>query len=128
MLSVVIPVFNEAESLIPLLEELTDALVGLPTPYEIIFVDDGSADAGPELLASLGAKNDLIKVLTLKRNLGQTAAMMAGIDGKKMQFHTVTDIDKWKSAAASYTADWLEKMAKKVDKAMKKMMKLLINL
>ncbi len=80
MLSVVVPVFNEAGNLIPLLEELTDALIGLPTAYEIILVDDGSTDDGPALMASLGAKNDVIKVLTLKRNLGQTAAMMAGID------------------------------------------------
>lgn len=80
MLSVVVPVFNEAGNLLPLLEELTDALIGLPTPYEIILVDDGSTDDGPALMASLAGKNELIKVLTLKRNLGQTAALMAGID------------------------------------------------
>lgn len=80
MLSVVVPVYNEAENLVPLLEELTDSLLGLPTAAEIIFVDDGSTDASPDVLAQLGAKNEAIKVLTLQRNLGQTAAMMAGID------------------------------------------------
>jgi glycosyltransferase involved in cell wall biosynthesis len=80
VLSVVVPVYNEAENLVPLLEELTDSLLGLPTAAEIIFVDDGSTDASPDVLAQLGAKNEAIKVLTLQRNLGQTAAMMAGID------------------------------------------------
>jgi len=93
VLSVVIPVYNEAGNLIPLLEELTDALIGLPTPYEVIFVDDGSSDESPQILASLGAKNDAIKIVTLKRNLGQTAAMMAGIDHASGQVIVALDGD-----------------------------------
>jgi glycosyltransferase involved in cell wall biosynthesis len=80
VLSVVVPVYNEAASLVVLFEELSDALLGLPDPYEILFVDDGSTDASARLLAELAAKDEAIKVLTLRRNFGQTAAMMAGID------------------------------------------------
>ncbi|MBW2361667.1 MAG: glycosyltransferase family 2 protein [Deltaproteobacteria bacterium] len=80
MLSVVIPVYNEAENLLPLTEEVTDALLGLEDPWEILFVDDGSADATPQILAELASKEERIKVLRLRRNFGQTAAMMAGLD------------------------------------------------
>ena len=51
MLSVVIPVYNEAENLLPLFEELTDVLLGLQDPWELLFVDDGSNDATPKILA-----------------------------------------------------------------------------
>ncbi|OUR77799.1 hypothetical protein A9Q83_09785 [Alphaproteobacteria bacterium 46_93_T64] len=53
------------------------------------------------------AKNYLEGAMSAK------AAMMAGIDGKKVTFHTVTDVDKWKAAGASYTTDWIAKMNKK---------------
>jgi len=80
VLSVVIPVYNEAENLVPLYEDVTDALLGLQEPFEILFVDDGSSDRSPEILRELAAKEDSIKVIYFRRNFGQTAAMMAGID------------------------------------------------
>ncbi len=80
VLSVVIPVYNEEQNLLPLCEELTDALLGLPGPFEILFVDDGSTDRSPEILAELAAKEDAIKVIRFRRNFGQTAAMMAGFE------------------------------------------------
>jgi len=80
MLSIVIPVYNEAGSLVPLYEEVTDALLGLAEPFEILFVDDGSTDASPEILRELASKEDTIKVVRFRRNFGQTAALMAGID------------------------------------------------
>ncbi|MEM7411536.1 MAG: glycosyltransferase family 2 protein [Myxococcota bacterium] len=80
MLSVVVPVYNEEENLLPLAEELTDALLGLTAPFEILFVDDGSTDRSPEILAELASKEDSIKVIRFRRNFGQTAAMMAGIE------------------------------------------------
>ncbi len=61
MLSVVVPVYNEAENLIPLYEDVTDALLGLQEPFEILFVDDGSSDRSPEILRELAAKEDSIK-------------------------------------------------------------------
>jgi glycosyltransferase involved in cell wall biosynthesis len=93
MLSVVIPVYNEAGSLLGLFEEVTDALLGLPAPYEILFVDDGSTDASPRILEELAAKDEAVKVLTFRRNFGQTAAMMAGIDHARGEVIVVLDGD-----------------------------------
>ena len=93
MLSVVIPVYNEAENLVPLYEDVTDALLGLQEPFEILFVDDGSSDRSPEILREFAAKEDSIKVIRFRRNFGQTAAMMAGIDHAKGSVIVVMDGD-----------------------------------
>jgi len=93
MLSVVIPVYNEAENLVPLYEDVTDGLLGLQEPIEIIFVDDGSSDRSPEILRELAAKEDSIKVIHFRRNFGQTAAMMAGIDHARGSVIVVMDGD-----------------------------------
>jgi glycosyltransferase involved in cell wall biosynthesis len=79
-LSIVIPIYNEARNIVPLCEEISDVLMGLRHSFEIIFVDDGSSDASGEVLAGLASKEGAIRVVTLRRNFGQTAAMMAGID------------------------------------------------
>src|SRR5437764_2980061 len=55
----------------------------LTRPYEIILIDDGSTDGTAEKLASAAAQHRQIKVISFKRNVGQTAAMMAGIDHAK---------------------------------------------
>jgi len=93
VLSVVIPVYNEAENLVPLYEDVTDALLGLQEPFEILFVDDGSSDRSPEILRELAAKEDSIKVIYFRRNFGQTAAMMAGIDYASGEVIIVMDGD-----------------------------------
>jgi glycosyltransferase involved in cell wall biosynthesis len=93
VLSVVIPVYNEAENLFPLYEDVTDALLGLPDPFEIVFVDDGSSDRTPEILAELAAKEDSIKVIRLRRNFGQTAALMSGFDHARGSVIVVLDGD-----------------------------------
>ena len=79
-LSVIVPVFNEAESLPRLLEALTAVLTGLPYAYEIILVNDGSTDNSLAVMRSFGATHPEVKVVDFRRNFGQTAAMMAGID------------------------------------------------
>ena len=79
-LSLVIPVYNERESLVDLCESVTDVFHCMPEPFEIIFVDDGSSDGSAELLQELAEQEPAIKVIRLRRNFGQTAAMMAGID------------------------------------------------
>jgi len=93
VLSVVVPVYNEAESLIPLFEDLTDALLELGQPWEILFVDDGSSDESPRVLRELASKDDKIVVLTLRRNFGQTAATMAGLDHARGDIVVVMDGD-----------------------------------
>ncbi len=79
-LSIVIPVFNEEESLRPLHAEISDALETLPgAVYEVIFVDDGSSDASYKILRELHEKDaQHVRLIRLRRNFGQTAAMAAG--------------------------------------------------
>ncbi len=77
--SVVIPVFNEAEGLPSLVALLRDALYGLGGRFEIIFVDDGSSDGSAAYLKDLAAADQRVVFVQLRRNYGQTAAMMAGI-------------------------------------------------
>src|SRR5437899_947621 len=78
MLSIVIPVHNEEPSLLPLYDRLTAVLESLQKPYEILFIDDASNDRSFELLANLVETDERLKVIRLRRNFGQTAALSAG--------------------------------------------------
>jgi glycosyltransferase involved in cell wall biosynthesis len=80
MLSVTIPVYNERDNLRPLYDLMTAVLRQLQRPWEIIFVDDGSTDGSRAVLDELAAHDPSVKVLHFRRNFGQTAAMMAGVD------------------------------------------------
>ena len=80
MLSVVIPIHNEEPSILPLYDRLTSVLEKLRRPYEIIFVDDASSDRSFVLLANLVETDHRLKVVRLRRNFGQTAALAAGFD------------------------------------------------
>jgi len=80
MLSIVIPIHNEEPSILPLYDRLTAVLEGLRRPYEIIFVDDASTDRSFDLLANLVETDIRLKVIRLRRNFGQTAALAAGFD------------------------------------------------
>lgn len=79
-ISIVVPVYNEEESITPLYEKLTSALCRQNRPYEIVFVNDGSSDRSFEVLCSVAAKDNKVKVINFRRNFGQTAAMTAGFD------------------------------------------------
>ncbi len=79
LVSVVIPVYNEVDNLRPLYDALTSALDGLG--YELIFVDDGSGDGSTQALIDLVRQDSArVRVIELRRNFGQTAAIAAGID------------------------------------------------
>src|SRR4051812_12318958 len=80
MISVVIPIHNEEPAILPLYDRLTRVLEAVQKPYEIIFVDDASTDRSFELLANLVETDGRLKVLRLRRNFGQTAALAAGFD------------------------------------------------
>jgi len=80
LLSIVIPIHNEEHSILPLYDRLTSVLFTLRRSYEIIFVDDASTDRSVELLAHLVETDPHLKVLRLRRNFGQTAALSAGFD------------------------------------------------
>jgi glycosyltransferase involved in cell wall biosynthesis len=77
-LSVVVPVYNEAENIRPLVERLESALRAAPGPIEMLFVDDGSTDRTLALLKEAQEKDARIRIAHFRRNLGQTAAMAAG--------------------------------------------------
>jgi glycosyltransferase involved in cell wall biosynthesis len=79
-LSVVVPIKDEKDNLRPLHERLQCALEPLGREYEIVLVDDGSTDGSRPLLEELAASDPRLKVVMLRRNFGQTAALQAGID------------------------------------------------
>src|SRR5499427_11000300 len=83
MLSIVIPIHNEEPSILPLYDRLTSVLEPLKRPYEILFVDDASTDRSFELLANLVETDGHLKVIRLRRNFGQTAALSAGFHEAK---------------------------------------------
>jgi len=92
-ISMVLPVYNEAESLHELHTELQGVLEALALRYEIIYVDDGSRDASPQLLRDLSEQHPQVKAVLLRRNFGQTAAIQAGIDQATGAIITLMDSD-----------------------------------
>ncbi|RKY04097.1 MAG: glycosyltransferase, partial [Planctomycetota bacterium] len=78
-LSVIVPVYNEQDNLLKLYEETIGAVDG-KFAFEIIFIDDGSSDSSAQMLKELQSKDDRVRVILLRRNFGQTAAMSAGFD------------------------------------------------
>jgi len=83
MVSVVVPIHNEERSLLPLYDRLTVTLESLHRPYEILFIDDASTDRSFELLSNLVETDAHLKVIRLRRNFGQTAALSAGFHEAK---------------------------------------------
>ncbi len=79
-LSMVVPVYNEVESISGLFTELKASLEALPFPWEIIFVDDGSSDGTNEKLIEIQAASTQVGVVQFRKNFGQTAALSAGFD------------------------------------------------
>lgn len=79
-LSIVIPVYNEAENLEELYQELVSASGKFERPVEIIFVDDGSVDESWPILKAIQKKDGRVKLIRLRKNFGQTAALSAGFD------------------------------------------------
>ena len=80
VLSIVIPIHNEEPAILPLYDRLTRVLEALGKTYEILFIDDASTDRSFDLLANLCETDGRLKVIRLRRNFGQTAALAAGFD------------------------------------------------
>ncbi len=91
--SIVVPSYNEEISLKVLLDELDYFLQNLEYKYEIIFVDDGSIDNSYNVLKDAALKNPNIKVIRLRRNYGQSAALLAGIDSSSGDVIVPLDAD-----------------------------------
>jgi len=79
-LSIIVPVYNEAENLRLLNDKIKEALSSQDISYEVIYVDDCSNDGSYEVLQELAKSEENVTVVKFKRNFGQTAAMSAGFD------------------------------------------------
>lgn len=80
MLSLIIPIYNEEGSLLILYDRIVKVMDKIQQPWELILINDGSTDGSKEILNGLADKDERTKVIHFRRNFGQTAAMMAGID------------------------------------------------
>jgi len=92
-ISIVVPVFNEDESLELLFAEVRDALEPTARSFELILVDDCSTDGSLALMRALRASDARVRVLHLCRNFGQTAAMSAGFDAARGRIVVTMDGD-----------------------------------
>jgi len=111
LISVVIPCYNEEHALSALHRALTDALAArFDIRYEVIFVDDGSADRTPKILEKLASEDQHIVVVTLTRNFGHQAAATAGLSRARGQAVILSDADLQDTPAAMLTMidRWLE--------------------
>jgi glycosyltransferase involved in cell wall biosynthesis len=91
--SIFLPVYNEEPNLLPLHSKLDEALKQLDRAAEIIYVDDGSSDGSLKVLQNIARLDDRVRVVALKRNYGQTAAMAAGIDAARGKVLIPMDAD-----------------------------------
>jgi glycosyltransferase involved in cell wall biosynthesis len=78
--SIIVPIFNEADSILRLHEEIVNAMDAASIRYQVVYVDDGSSDGSFEVLAGIGQNDPRVTAIQFRRNFGQTAAIMAGID------------------------------------------------
>jgi glycosyltransferase involved in cell wall biosynthesis len=91
--SIVVPIFNEEGSAATLYVTLTQVMRSLGDPYEIVFVDDGSSDRSPAILEDIQKADSCVRVVTLRRNFGQTPALKAGFDAAKGEVIIAMDGD-----------------------------------
>lgn len=92
-LSVVIPVFNESDNILPLMTKLNEVLTKTGQTYEIIMIDDGSRDDSFEVMKKLSTSYEKLKIIRLRRNFGQTSAFSAGFDLAKGNIIITMDAD-----------------------------------
>ena len=92
-ISIVVPVFNEADNLPPLYDELSATLDAYGRAYEVVFVDDGSSDGSYEILRGLNAKDARYRVVRFARNFGQNPALYAGFAYARGQVVVTLDAD-----------------------------------
>ncbi len=92
-LSLFLPVLNEEENVKPMHEKISRALENLNKTAEVIYVDDGSTDGSLNLLKEIARNDKRVRLISLRRNYGQTAAMSAGIDAAKGEILIPMDAD-----------------------------------
>lgn len=92
-ISIIIPAFNEEESVKLLYDEITKALSSVNETYEVIFIDDGSSDGTYAVLKQLHSVDPSVKIIKFRRNFGQTAAISAGFDYARGEVIITMDAD-----------------------------------
>ena len=92
-LSLFLPVLNEEPNLRPMHAKISEALNSLGKTAEVIYVDDGSTDKSLQILKEIAAQDSRVRVVSLRRNYGQTAAMSAGIDAARGRILIPMDAD-----------------------------------
>ncbi|MBT5471395.1 MAG: glycosyltransferase family 2 protein [Nitrospina sp.] len=92
-ISIVIPVYNERDNLVPLEEKLETELSKLSMTYEIILVDDGSTDGSPHIINSIKKNNPRLKLIRFGNNHGQSAAFAAGFKAARGKIFVTLDAD-----------------------------------
>ncbi|MBU2579479.1 glycosyltransferase family 2 protein [Candidatus Parcubacteria bacterium] len=92
-LSIIIPIYNEEESIFKLYQKLKEVLSILDAQYEIIAVNDGSTDNSYQALKEISQNDNAFKVINFRKNFGQTAAISAGIDMSKGEIIVPIDAD-----------------------------------
>jgi dolichol-phosphate mannosyltransferase len=110
LVSVVLPVFNEAGVLIPLLRNIDQALAGCGARFEVIFVNDGSSDDTARILDGMAAAYSHVRVLHLARNFGHQAAVQAGLEHARGAAVIVMDADLQDNpdSLPAFLAKWQE--------------------
>jgi len=93
MLSIIVPVFNEKDSLEPLHEEIAEVADAHRLDIEVIFVDDGSTDGSWDAIGRIAAKDPRVRGLRFRRNFGKAAALTAGFDEAAGEFLLTMDAD-----------------------------------
>jgi dolichol-phosphate mannosyltransferase len=93
LISIVVPVFNERETLAELYRRLTQELATLPHDYELVMVDDGSRDGSTEIIRDLALGDGRVRALVLSRNFGHQAAIEAGMRDARGDAVAVMDAD-----------------------------------
>lgn len=92
-ISIIVPVFNEKANLQSLIEQILAVMLPLDLQFEAILIDDGSTDGSRDLLRKLSNIHEPVKAVLLKRNYGQTAALMAGFEASKGEVIVPIDAD-----------------------------------
>jgi len=91
--SIVVPLFNEEDSLVELHKQITEALTGVPESYEILFVDDGSTDGSMAVLTRLHEEDSRVRAIQFRRNYGKSAALAQGFQEARGEYIFTMDAD-----------------------------------
>jgi glycosyltransferase involved in cell wall biosynthesis len=91
--SIVVPLYNEQDNVLPLYTRIVEAMVDIGGAYEIVFVDDGSRDGTFKILSEIAGADSRITLVRLRKNFGQTAGLKAGFDFARGEFIISMDGD-----------------------------------